>query len=303
MATDQMAIVGDMFRSGFRLQRNWSWSMATAFFFGEVGAGLFFISLFFDFLPGLILGLGLTAIGKTAGHMMHLGQPMRAWRAIVKLDRSWVSRGLLAIILFTGFGILHILDLAGLTFGLLPEALALPVTVVAGAAAMVIMVYQGLAMSHSSAITLWSSGLMPVISFTYAIICGISVMIVLASDSVLAGRPSALASLQMIELGLVFYALVMLASLLHAASYGSKGGQQSVMLLLRGPYAKWFISLVIVVGLILPAAMIALSAGGPQMALLVAGLLLIGYYSFRILIFKAAVFDPTMSFAPRSRRF
>ncbi len=303
MPSDQMAIVGDMFRSGFRLQRNWSWSMATAFFFGEVGAGLFFVSLFVDFLPGLIAGLGLTAIGKTTGHMLHLGQPLRAWRAIVKLDRSWVSRGLLAIILFTGFGALHILDIAGLTFGLLPAALAPLITAIAGAAAMVIMVYQGLAMSHSSALTLWSSGLMPVISFTYAILAGISVMIVLGLDNLLAGRPGALRSLEAIELGLVFYALVMLASLLHAAAYGSKGGQQSVMLLLRGPYAKWFIPLVIVVGLAVPALPITLTGEGSGVAVLVAGALLIGYYSFRILIFKAAVYDPTMSFQPRSGRF
>ena len=86
MYAKQAAIVGDEFRPGFRLQRSWSWSMATSFFLGEIGAGLFLVSLFFSYLPGLILGLLLTSVGKTAGHLMHMGQPTRAWRAIFKLN-------------------------------------------------------------------------------------------------------------------------------------------------------------------------------------------------------------------------
>ena len=98
--------------------------MATAFFFGEIGAGLFLVSLAFDSLTGMTLGVLCTAVGKTTGHMLHLGQPLRAWRAIFRIDRSWVSRGLLAIILFTGFGAGYILCRADLTYGLFPKSLA-----------------------------------------------------------------------------------------------------------------------------------------------------------------------------------
>jgi DMSO reductase anchor subunit len=143
-------IVGDDFKRGFRLQSEWSWSMATAFFFGEIGAGLFVVSLWLDFLPGMASGVLLTAVGKTTGHMLHLGQPLRAWRAIFRLKRSWISRGLLAIILFTGFGIAYILCRADLTFGLFPKALAPAYAGIALAAAVVVAIYQGLAMSHSS---------------------------------------------------------------------------------------------------------------------------------------------------------
>ena len=70
MHAKQTVIVGDEFRPGFRLQRSWNRPMATSFFLGEVGAGLFIVSLFFSYLPGLILGLLLTSVGKSAGQLV-----------------------------------------------------------------------------------------------------------------------------------------------------------------------------------------------------------------------------------------
>jgi formate-dependent nitrite reductase membrane component NrfD len=301
MQTKQAAIVGDEFRPGFRLQRSWSWSMATSFFFGEVGAGLFLVSLFFNYLPGLIVGLLLTSVGKSTGHLMHMGQPTRAWRAIFKLNHSWISRGLLAIILFTGFGIIHILDVAGLTFGLLPPALKPVVIAIAGASAIVIMLYQGLAMSHSAAIGLWSSGLVPVIGLTYALLGGVSLLTVMGFD-MLAARPYDYRMLQFVQVALLIYVAIMLYSMVHAAIFGSKGAQQSVSLLLNGLLAKWFTLFVIVIGLVLPALFIPFGPGGLVTRVVVTVAVLVGYYTFRILVFKAALFDPIQSFLPQVNR-
>ena len=79
MSVINTGLVADEFRVGYRLQRTWSWSMATAFFCGEVGAGLFFISLFTALRQGLLLGLLLVVVGKASGHLLHLGRPSRAW--------------------------------------------------------------------------------------------------------------------------------------------------------------------------------------------------------------------------------
>jgi len=301
MYAKQATIVGDEFRPGFRLQRSWGWSMATSFFLGEIGAGLFLISLFFSYLPGLILGLLLTSVGKTAGHLMHMGQPMRAWRAIFKLNQSWISRGLLAIILFTACGVIVVLDLAGLSFGLLPPALKPVVIALAGAAAIVIMLYQGFAMSHSAAIGLWNSGLIPVLGLTYALLGGVSLLTVMGFD-MLAARPHDDQMLQIVQVGLVIYVAVSLYSLLHAAIFGPKGAQQSVALLLNSPLTKWFTPLVIVIGLLLPALLIPFGPDGlvPRVVVMLA--VLAGYYSFRILVFKAALFDPIQSFLPQVSR-
>ena len=301
MYLKQATFVGDEFRPGFRLQRSWSWSMATSFFLGEIGAGLFLVSLFFSYLPGLILGLLLASVGKTAGHLMHMGQPMRAWRAIFKLNQSWISRGLLAIILFTGCGVILVLDLAGFAYGLLPSALKPIVIAVAGAAAIVIMLYQGFAMSHSAAIGLWSSGLIPVLGLTYALLGGVSLLTVVGFD-MLAAQPHDLKMLQIVQVGLLIYVAVMLYSLAHAAIFGPKGAQQSVLLLLNGPLAKWFTPLVIAIGLVLPAIFISFGPDGFVPRVFVTLALLAGYYAFRVLIFKAAVFDPIQSFLPQVTR-
>ncbi len=307
MHAKQTAIVGDEFRPGFRLQRSWNRSMATSFFLGEVGAGLFIVSIFFGYLPGLILGLLITSVGKTAGHLMHMGQPTRAWRAIFKLRHSWISRGLLAIILFTGCGIILALDGAGLSFGLLPQPLKIVVIVIACAAAVVIMVYQGFAMSHSAAISLWSSGLIPVLGLTYALLSGMS-LLSLVGYGMLAARPHDDQMLQIVQISLLVYVAVMLYSLVHAATFGAKGARQSVSMLLNGPLNKWFISLVVVIGLAIPGLIIPFEAEGWLPRLVATSALLAGYYAFRVLIFEAAVFDPIQSFIPqvagaRSRRF
>jgi formate-dependent nitrite reductase membrane component NrfD len=307
MYAKQAAIVGDEFRPGFRLQRSWSWSMATSFFLGETGAGLFIVSLVLGYLPGLVLGLLLASVGKTAGHLMHMGQPIRAWRAIFKLKHSWTSRGLLAIILFTGCGIILVLDGAGLTFGLLPPALKFVVIAVAGVSAVVIMLYQGFAMSHSAAIGLWSSGLIPVLGLTYALLSGVSLLSVVGYG-MLAARPHDDEMLQIVQVGLLVYAAVMLYSLVHAATFGPKGAHQSMSMLLHGPLAIWFIPLVVVIGLVVPILIISLEPKGLVPRLVATLALLVGYYAFRVLIFKAAVFDPIQSFLPqvaraRPRRF
>ena len=307
MHAKQTVIVGDEFRPGFRLQRSWNRPMATSFFLGEVGAGLFIVSLFFSYLPGLILGLLLTSVGKSAGHLMHMGQPTRAWRAIFKLKHSWTSRGLLAIVLFTGCGIILALDGAGLTFGLLPQVPKTVVIVVACASAVVIMLYQGFAMSHSAAISLWSSGLIPVLGMTYAILSGVS-LLSLVGYGMLVARPHDDAMLQIAQVGLLVYVAVMLYSLVHAAMFGSKGAQRSISMLLKGPLAKWFIPLVVLIGLVIPSLIISLGAGGWLPRLVATLTLLTGYYAFRVLIFKAAVFDPIQTFVPqvssvRPRRF
>lgn len=299
MLTNDYRIVGDMFKVGYRSQRTWSWSMATSFFFGEIGAGLFFVATFLNFLPGMLVGLAMAAIGKPLGHFLHLGQPTRAWRAITRVRSSWVSRGLVAICLFTGFGSLHIANVA---YGLLPPLAGTAVAAVAVLSALVIMVYQGFAMSHSASITLWSNGLMPVTSLTYALLGGVALTMVLGHGNLLAERPDLLAMLKVCALGLLLFGLTVVLSLVHTARYGSAGGHESVELLLRGDYAKWFIPVVVVLGFVVSAVLFAYGGSIFSLLLIASAAALAGYYAFRILMFKAATYDPVMSFATPARR-
>ncbi|MCK5312101.1 MAG: DMSO reductase, partial [Desulfobacteraceae bacterium] len=55
-----------------------------AFFFTEIGAGLYFISLFYQYQPGLILGWLVALILGGGVHVLYLGNPLRAWRMLMK---------------------------------------------------------------------------------------------------------------------------------------------------------------------------------------------------------------------------
>ncbi|MSP98886.1 MAG: hypothetical protein EXR29_17040 [Betaproteobacteria bacterium] len=76
--------------------------------------------------------------------------------------------------------------------------------------------------------------------------------------------------------------------------HGSPGSRLSAGLLIRTRYAKWFHGVVVGAGILLPLA--ALGLGGDSLAarLNAADGMLAGFYAFRVLIFKAGVYDPVM---------
>jgi len=293
MSSKQTIFSGDSFQLGYRFQSYWDFHMATAFFFGELGAGLFLVSMYFGFVPGMVLGLLCTGVGKPYYHMSHMGVPMKSWRAILRPDRSWISRGLIGIVVFVPCGALVVLDaLFGWSGG---GALGKLVQIVAVVSSLLVMTYQGFAMSHSSAIALWNSALMPVASLVYALTSGAAVTLALG----LMFNGIDPVTLSKVVMALVVVTLVMLLSLLHASYHGTAGARQSLELLLKGQFAKQFLSLVFGAGVVLP--LLALWLGGASIlgGLIAAVGVVAGFYYFRLLIFRAGVFEPQISFAAR----
>jgi DMSO reductase anchor subunit len=79
-----------------------------AFFFSEIGAGLYFVSLFYEYKLGLILGWLITLVLGGVIHVLYLGNPLRAWRMIMKPNTSELSRGIWIIGIFAALGFLQI---------------------------------------------------------------------------------------------------------------------------------------------------------------------------------------------------
>ncbi len=287
MAHSQM--VGDSFRLGYRFQRHWDTAMAGAFFCGELGAGLFVVSMFFENAIGLVLGLAITGICKPLFHLSHMGVPEKSWRALLRPDRSWISRGLIAIVVFFAAGTGHAINL--IWGAVLPFDGVLQV--LAGGAALVVMTYQGFAMSHSTAIALWNTAMMPLSSLLYALTGGLIVILQLPWPGLTAGTdqlPLFLAR------GFLLADLVLVLGIVYAAYHGSPGAKLSADLLIRGRYARWFLGLVVGLGLIGPWALLTLGSGAALARLAALAGTLAGFYAFRLLIFKAGVYEPVMSF-------
>lgn len=218
-------------------------------------------------------------------------------------DRAWVSRGMIGIGVFVVFGSAYVLlhtgvfnwhigDPGGAAGGQFQA-----IRIIAVLAALVVMLYHGFAISHSTAISLWSTGLMPIVSVSYAFLGGAVITRALSSGT-MGGAAETLPSLQVLCLLLLASNALVLFSLMYGALNGPPGARVSMNLLLKGPYAKLFVPLVIGIGLALPAIMLLWVPASTMTSLIVTGAVLVGYYAFRTYIFKAGVYDPIMSFAP-----
>jgi formate-dependent nitrite reductase membrane component NrfD len=284
---------GDTLRVGYRFQRYWDNSMAYAFFCAELGAGLFFVSLLLDNVTGMIIGLIPVATGKPYFHLAHMGVPMRSWRAMLRPDRSWISRGLLGLgALITFGGLLVLCLLFGKQLGIAADSgLVQALRVLAGAFAILTMTYQGFAMSHSSAIAIWNSAILPLSSFLYSLTVGSGIALLIVPSQVAA-------NLVELQLMLLLSLMIVHLMLLHAGWHGSPGARTSVELLLTTMYTKWYLGLTIALGIVLPALLLWLAPGSGLVALLAATGVVAGFMCWRILIFKVGVFEPIMSMNP-----
>lgn len=291
MIQTSTGMVGNSFKLGYRFQRYWDTSMAIAFFSAEVGTGLFLVSFYFNLLPGMILGLAITGTLKPYFHLAHMGVPDRSWRAILRPDRSWISRGVISIAMLIGFGVLHVVNRSiGLeaTFGL-PAAVGNAISYLAVIGALLVMCYQGMAMSDSEAFTLWASPLVPLSSFCYALTAG--ALATLAVGWGVLGEEQR-ATLSTLALTMLLVDLAVVVGILVRAKNKSKGGAFSVDLLMSGEYAPKFRNLVLILGLAFPAVLLAAAGTSRLVELLALLAMLVGFFNFRMLMFKAAVFEP-----------
>ncbi len=285
-------MVGTSFKLGYRFQRYWGDSMAIAFFAAEAGVGLFLVSLYFDFVLGMAVGLAFAGTLKPYFHLAHMGVPQKSMRALLRPDRSWISRGALAIGFCIVPGIFYTMNVAGVfafadiagALGIL-DVLAQYICIIA---ALFVVIYQGMAMQDSESLTLWASPLLPVSSALYAFTCG-SLL-----TGILGWNVEIIQQAHLIQIGLILLIadLAVVAGILNSARKKSEGGAYSVEMLMKTNYAPTFRNMVFIVGLIAPIVILAVAGNNLYAAIAATAAMLVGFYYFRIYMFKAAVFEP-----------
>src|SRR4030042_5282647 len=81
-----------------------------AFFFIELGAGIVFVASFFNSFITMLTGWLICAVLGGGLHLVFLGRPLRFWRIVFSSGwrTSWISRGLIFVVLFLVFGLINI---------------------------------------------------------------------------------------------------------------------------------------------------------------------------------------------------
>jgi len=263
-----------------------------AFFFIELGAGMFFVSSFFNNLWGLFIGWLICAVLGGGCHLLYLGHPFRFWRMLISSGwkTSWISRGLYFVTLFLILGAVHI----ALVFWTSPT---IPLVVVADIFAFLVIIYGGFAMNYVNGIALWNTALLPILYVVSGIWGGAELM--LASALATGETGLGITVEEWIRILLIGF-IVILAVYLVSVRYGLPAGGVSVGEIVRGRWALLFWIVVVLLGIVLPAVVIIMSflAGleATPVALLYVAILcgLLGDLATRYVILRCGYYHPVV---------
>jgi len=263
-----------------------------AFFFIELGAGMFFVSSFFNNLRGLFIGWLICAVLGGGTHLLYLGHPFRFWRMLISSGwkTSWISRGLYFVTLFLILGAVHI----ALLFWASPTT---PLVVVADIFAFLVIIYGGFAMNYVNGIALWNTALLPILYVVSGIWGGAELM--LASALATGATGLGITVEEWIRILLIGF-IIILAVYLISVRYGLPAGGVSVGQIVRGRWAPLFWIGVVLLGIVLPAVVVIMSflAGleATPVALLYVAILcgLLGDLATRYLILRCGYYHPVV---------
>ena len=261
-----------------------------AFFFIELGAGIFFIASFFDNLQAMFTGWLVCAILGGGFHLIFLGKPARFWRIVFSSgwQTSWISRGLIFVSLFLILGLVH---LALVQWAEPSTALLVIIDIFA----FLTIIYGGFAMNYVNGIPLWNTALLPVLYVISGLWGGAEVVlgVTMATGEI----SSVIAIEEWIRILLMGYVILIPVYLL-STRYTSVTGQASVRYMLLGKWSPVFWIIVVLVGVGVPVAAIISSyvmglEATPRVFLYIAIFSgLIGDLAVRNLILRCGLYSP-----------
>ena len=289
MSATKVVVLGrNQFTMGYQPQREWSWLITTAFFFGNVGAGLFFMSFVNGVYLGAAIGLLIVGVGKSTAHLLYLGRPERFLRVVVRWKTSWISRGFLAMGLFLVLGVVYVARYLGASF--VPHGVAQGFGVAAAVVALVVMVYDGFVLKASRGTPLWDTYLMPLIAFCYALLGGTTLTLVVETASGVASH----AQLEWLEIALLALNGVLVLLVVVTAKLREAAVQAAVALLTKGPLGRLFLSVAVGFGIGGTIALVGVKiATGSSVALAFAAVTdMCGHFFVFFSLLRAGVHPP-----------
>ena len=262
-----------------------------AFYAGGLGGGLYLVSLYFNSLWGMFMSWLIIAGLKGGAHFAYLGKPWRFWRMMFRPQTSWLSRGLIFVILFTGFAAIQI----ALSFWLPGSVWELVFKVLAGIMAFAVATYTGIILMTIKGVPFWNSPLIPLLFVLCGILGGFGLSVVIALNSSQVNIAAAETGSRWL---LIINALLVVIYLWRAANRETTG-KQSVLEQIRGSVAPVFWIGVVALGIIIPLIIVFSSyfIGESSALLLVTGVLceIVGGLALRYCILKGGAYTPLIT--------
>jgi formate-dependent nitrite reductase membrane component NrfD len=261
-----------------------------AFFFIELGAGMFFVSSFFQSVPGMLAGWIVCGVLGGGLHLLFLGKPLRFWRIVFSSgwQTSWISRGLIFVSLFLLLGLAHL----GLSLSSGPTV---PLLIASDILAFLTVIYGGFAMNYVNGIPLWNTALLPVLYVTSGLWGGAEVTL---GMSLSRGDISLGISIEVWIRILLLGFILLVGIYLISVRYSSQAGRASVRQILSERWSSLFWGIVVILGIIVPLVAVVNSFGfglalTPK-ALIYAAIScgLLGDLTMRYLILRCGMYSP-----------
>lgn len=254
-----------------------------AFFFSEIGAGLYFISLFYSYKPGLVLGWLVTLVLGGVIHMAYLGNPKNAWRMIMKPKSSELSRGIWIIGLFALSGFFQILASDGFNMA---------ANLIMGVLCLLIISHGFATMNVIRALPAWSSTMVLPLSLISGVWVGSQILQFMFA---VAGKGFAASGMEVWSE--VFFLIYLLCILLYVWGtwHSSRTAKASIKTMVQGPLKRITLAGAGGFAFCLPLLFTLIMWGGDTNGFLIflrLAAVCAGDLAIRYLIMKSAVYKP-----------
>jgi len=265
----------------------YDWVIVAYFFLGGLSAGAFLFSV-----ASTYWGEGLQATGKKMAVLapialavglslllLHLGQPMRAWRLFAGLNpdsaMSWGAWIANTFFILSALYAWHLLK-GGAEKAKRFAYLGIPFAILTA-------VYTGVLLAQAPGRPLWHGALVPVLFLNGAIVSGLALGLLVAAgqpdqDAALLTRlGKVLGGLVSLELGLLAIELIVLFN-------GGGEGAAAARELLTGQFAFAFVGVAVILGSLVPAVTLLCGKASVKVQTLSAVLILIGVIAIRYVV-------------------
>jgi formate-dependent nitrite reductase membrane component NrfD len=263
-----------------------------AFYTGGLGGGLYLVSLFFNNLWGMLIGLFIVAGIKGTCHFLYLGKPTRFWRLIMHPQTSWLSRGLFFVIGFSIFASIQII----FSYFWPDETMVIMILkILAGIMAFCVATYTGFVLNNVKGVPFWGSVILPLLFVACGILGGFGLTVAIAIFS-----PGVnLAAAEMGSRIMLIVNVFLIVLYLFVASKKETVGKQSVLYQIRGNISPVFWIFVVAMGIVIPAviAVYSLFAEEATPFILILGTIceITGGMMLRYCVLKSGMYNPLLT--------